>query len=156
MVLDELLHYCDVALRGMTGIVVELGDDLANSRPPLPGANSSFAILTHCLGVMEYWGGAVVAGRPIDRDRDAEFVATGSVADLAERVEVAWQRFRTDVADVPLDGRRRGEWDPDDDVPMREFTAGGVLLHVLEELCQHHGQLEITRDVLRSGRTVPP
>jgi hypothetical protein len=27
-------------------------------------------------------------------------------------------------------------------------TNGGVLLHVLEELFQHLGQLELTRDVL--------
>jgi Protein of unknown function (DUF664) len=38
---------------------------------------------------------------------------------------------------------------PDDPVPYRE-TKGAVLLHVLEELFQHLGQMEITRDVLQA------
>jgi len=28
------------------------------------------------------------------------------------------------------------------------LSQAGVLLHVLEELAQHHGQLEVLRDVL--------
>ncbi len=77
---DDFLWFVDEALDGMVGIVVELGDDLANRRPDLPGANSPYAILFHCLGVMEWWGGVAVAGRPVERDRDAEFRATGPVS----------------------------------------------------------------------------
>ena len=47
----------------MTAIVEELGDELVNRRPPFRDANSAYVILTHCLGVMEYWGGATVAER---------------------------------------------------------------------------------------------
>ena len=59
-----------------------LGDGPANRRPHLPGANSPFTIVTHCLGVMEFWAGAMIAGRPIVRNRDAEFTATGAVEEL--------------------------------------------------------------------------
>ena len=31
-------------------------------------------------------------------------------------------------------------------------TQGAVLLHIYEELAQHHGQMEITWDVLRVDR----
>jgi hypothetical protein len=31
-----------------------------------------------------------------------------------------------------------------------------VLLHVLEELCQHHGQMEIIRDALRAEAQPTP
>jgi hypothetical protein len=48
---DTFLGFCDEALVAMRDMVVELGDQLANRRPDLPGANSPFAILTHCLGV---------------------------------------------------------------------------------------------------------
>jgi len=34
----------------MLDIVTRLGDDLANRHLDLPGANSPYAILTHCLG----------------------------------------------------------------------------------------------------------
>ena len=54
---EDYLQFVHEALTGMTGIVTDLGDDLANRRPNLPAANSPFAIVTHCLGVLEYWGG---------------------------------------------------------------------------------------------------
>src|SRR5205807_5775164 len=63
----DFLWFVDQALDAMVRIVRELGDD-ANRRPELPGANSPYAILYHSLGVMEYWGGAMVAGRTIERD----------------------------------------------------------------------------------------
>src|SRR5215469_945413 len=95
---DELVSYVDRAVDQMTDIVGSLGDDLANRRPALPGANSPYAILRHCLGVMEFWGGQVVAGRAIERDRDAEFVATGSVAALIVATQDGKASFRADAA----------------------------------------------------------
>src|SRR4051812_39834254 len=132
----------------MVGIVESLGDDLANSRPGLVGANSPYAIVIHCLGVLEFWGGAMVAGRGISRDRDTEFVATGSTAGLRGRVEEARGRFETDLAALdpravpaaPVDER-------DGDLPFGQ-TQAGVLIHVFHELAQHLGQLELTRDLL--------
>lgn len=75
--ISDFLWFVDHALDEMMTIVGQLGDDTANRRPDLAGANSPYAILRHCLGVMEYWGGAMVAGRVIARDRDAEFRAHG-------------------------------------------------------------------------------
>ena len=144
----DSLGFADLALREMARIVADLGDERANRRPPFPGANSPYVILTHCLGVVEYWGGATVAERPIERDRAAEFTASGPVAPLLARAESARERLTEDVAgletwDVPRSVRR----DPDDPVPYSE-TKGAVLLHILEELFQHLGQMEITRDAL--------
>jgi len=144
----DYLWFADLALRGMARVVAELGDDLANRRPPFHGSNSPYAILTHCLGVLEYWGGATVAGRSIERDRAAEFRATGPVAPLLERAEAARQRLARDLDgfeawDAPQNVHR----DPHEPVPYSE-TKGAVLLHVLEELFQHLGQIEITRDAL--------
>jgi hypothetical protein len=147
---DDFLYYVDDALEGMVRIVSELGDNLANRRPDLPGANSPFAILFHCLGVMEYWGGEIVAGRSIVRDRPAEFLATGRVTELTEATERARQQLRADVA--ALD-----PWGPPRGVPYAHYAAlpparsqGGALLHIYEELAQHRGQMEITRDLLRA------
>ena len=82
---DDYLWFVDEALDGMVAIVTKLGDDKANRRPDIPGANSPYVILHHCLGVMEYWGGHVVAGRPTHRDRAAEFRASGPVDELVAR-----------------------------------------------------------------------
>ena len=84
--IDDYLLFVDEALDGMIEVIAELGDTLANQRPDTPGTNSPFALLTHCLGVMEYWVGHVVAGRSVHRDRDAEFGATGAVDEHVARI----------------------------------------------------------------------
>lgn len=146
---DDLLLFCDTALDGMVRIVQDLGDDLASTRPDLPGANSPFAILTHCLGVIHAWAGHRVAGRPLDRDRDAEFRARGAVADLVAQVGEVRRQLHEDVRAAAFDESLRIT-----DGHVLEHgirTQRAALLHVLEELAQHHGQMEITRDVLRAG-----
>jgi uncharacterized damage-inducible protein DinB len=145
---DDLLLFCDRAVREMGEILLTVGDHLANERPDLPGANSPYAILNHCLGVIEYWIGAVVLGRPDHRDRDAEFTASGPVAPLIERSREAMARLHDDVAgldlDAPVEGAPSKPWMRSD----RPFTRRAALVHVLEELVQHHGHMEITRDIL--------
>jgi hypothetical protein len=144
----DYLWYVDRALDAMVGIVVELGDDLANRRPDLPGTNSAYAIVTHCLGVMEYWGGGTVAERDFTRDRASEFVAQGDVADLVDRVGVARQRLAEDIAGLdPLAAPGNVRPHPDDPVPYDQ-RKGAVLVHLLRELYQHLGQMELTRDFL--------
>ena len=145
---DDYLAFVDEALDGMVEIVTGLGDDLANRRPDLSGANSPYAVLTHCLGVMAWWGGHVVAGRTVERDRDAEFQASGPVADLVAAVRTTRQAFGDDVAGADPAAPPRGTRDPEDaDLPLGR-TQGGALFHVYEELAQHRGQMEVCRDIL--------
>lgn len=149
---SAFLWFVDAALDVMAIIVRELGDELANWRPDLEGANSAYAILTHSLGVMEYWGGATVAERPVTRDRAAEFTARGEVGALLERTAAARRRLEADLAGldsmaVPGHVVRH----PGEVVPYKE-SKGAVLLHLLEELFQHLGQMELTRDLLVADR----
>jgi hypothetical protein len=146
-VTDDVLWFADDALSQMVVALRRLGDERVNERPDLPGANSPFAIVTHCLGVLEFWGGAVVAGRRVIRDRDAEFRATGRVDDLVARVDAARRQLAEDVAGVDWGAAPEVVTDPG---RPDGRTKGGVLLHLLEELYQHLGQLEITRDVLEA------
>lgn len=147
---DDYLVFLDDALDGMVAIVSELGDELANARPDIPGANSPYVVLTHCLGVIEYWAGHVVAGRTIERDRDAEFRAAGPVADLVARTRRQRAQLADDLAALDASAPPRGtdDLDPDDaDLPLGR-TQGGALIHIYEELAQHRGQMEVTRDIL--------
>jgi hypothetical protein len=148
---QEYCYFADKALDEMVEIIRELGDDRANSRPDLSGANSPYVILNHCLGVMAYWAGQVVAGREVQRDRAAEFAASGPVAELIERAERARAQLHEDAATVqpgqpPRRAPNRGSTPP----PM-EPTQGAMLLHVYEELAEHLGQLQLTRDILLAG-----
>ena len=153
---EELYWFVERALAGMLTIADELGDGQVCVRPDLPGANSAYGLVTHCLGVMEYWAGHLVAGRTVERDRAAEFVATGTVAQLRAAGEAALARFRSDLVACEPAAAPRHPADAGFLGPERELTQNGVLLHVLEELAQHHGQLEVLRDALRRDRPVQP
>jgi Protein of unknown function (DUF664) len=145
---EDLLWYVDEALDGMIAVVEELGDERANLRPDVPGTNSPYVILTHCLGVMEFWGGSVIAGRAVERDRDAEFVARGEVADLVARARRARARLAEDLATLEPTAPPRSRVDGEDaDLPLGR-TQGGAAVHIFEELAQHHGQMQGCRDVL--------
>lgn len=147
----DVLTHIDRALRGMCRTLTDLGDELANRRPNLTASNSPVAIVTHCCGVMEFWGGQVLADRSVIRDRAAEFTTTASVAETLALVAAQRARLAADLETFdggapipgPLDDRQRAD--------MGEFTGsqGGVLLHVYEELAQHRGQLDVTAHLLR-------
>ncbi len=149
---DDYLRFCDEALDGYTGIVTGLGDDLVNARlPGIPGSNSAFALVTHVAGMTARWVRTVNLGIVVPRDRDAEFTATGTVAEALAAIERTRTLLHEDARaaaphDVPLDPAH------DDDGSISYTTQGEVLLHVYEELAQHLGQLEVTRDVLLAGR----
>lgn len=120
-------------------------------RPPgLPGSDSAFAIVTHCLGVTEWWIGMQIAGRPVRRDRDAEFAATGTCDSLAGAVAAAKSLLRDDLSGQDL-AEPINDVDryPDHD-PAPHWTKAAALIHTLEELAQHHGHLDLTRDLLRA------
>jgi len=147
----DYLWFVDRALDALVQIVVDLGDDLANRQPDLPGANSAYAILTHCLGVMEYWGGGTVAERAFERDRRSEFVARGGVEELAARARTARLRLAEDIAGRDWAAAPANVFpDPVDPVPY-DLVKGAVMVHILEELYQHLGQMELTRDLLVAG-----
>ncbi len=148
---DDYLWFVDEALEGMVDILTGLGEELVNRAPDLPGANSPYAVLTHCLGVMDYWAGYVVAGRVISRDRGSEFRAAGAVADLVERTQEARRRLQVDLAGLDASAPPRGTPGRRDSALPIGRTQGGALLHVYAELAQHRGQLEISRDLLRAG-----
>jgi hypothetical protein len=148
LTLDDYVVYLDEALDGMVEIVTQLGDDRCNEKPDYPGSNSPFAILTHCLGVMEFWAGHAIAGREYTRDRPSEFVATGRLSDLLERVVESRRKLADDLSDIRFEEPPRGALSEEDRRHPLGRTQGGTLMHIYEELAQHRGQMEICRDVL--------
>ena len=145
---QDFLLFIDRALDGMVASLQKLGDELANKEPNLPGANSPYAILFHCIGVTNYWIGTLLGGRNVPRDRPAEFKAAGSVKDLSERIHGLKVQIRNDLdgfkGTAALATTPNRSPIPEDD----QWTQGRVLVHTYEELAQHHGQMELTRDIL--------
>lgn len=147
---DDLLHYCDTSLDRYAEICRDLGDDLVSRR--LDGGNSAFGLVAHVVGVMARWGRTVNRGIVVPRDRAAEFTATGTVEDALALLEAGRAALHDDVrAAVGHDRPVNPPPDEDPDDPELR-TQGAVLLHVYEELAQHLGQLEVTRDLLLARR----
>ncbi|HYN65898.1 MAG TPA: DinB family protein [Ornithinibacter sp.] len=150
---DEYLGCCDRALDAYAAVVTALGDDLVNARlADVPGSNSAFALVTHIAGMAARWGRTVNRGLLVPRDREAEFTATGTVKEALALVERTRARLHEDVRaasprEQPADPAR------EQDGTLSSSTQGDVLLHVYEELAQHLGQLEVTRDVLFARRS---
>ena len=146
------VFFVNRAIDGMLAIVGELGDERACARPGLPGANSPYVILHHCLAVLDYWGGHVVAGRDVRRDRESEFRASGPVSQLISAAAAAKRQFAEDLKTAdPASPLRRpplaSTW-----IGPVPVTQEHALLHILEDLAQHHGQAELTRDMLLARR----
>lgn len=143
--------YVDTALAKLLARADELvdagGEELLCGRPDVEGANSVYALVVHCCGVMERWGGETIAGRQIRRDRAAEFNAMGTIDQLEALVAAQRRRWVDDLADYDAGAPPRGPdgWEEGDPEPT---TQGFVVLHVIEELYQHLGHVDLTVDLV--------
>jgi hypothetical protein len=131
----------------MVQTLEELGDERANRRPDLPEANSPYAILAHCVGLTHYWIGRVCAERPYARDRDAEFRAQGSVAEMRQAVRDLQRHLQDDMQRVRLDQPALGKLEARHS-DLRDLTQDECVMRCFKELSQHQGHMDITRDML--------
>ena len=139
--------YFDRAFRGMHRVLDRLDDPTVNVQPHGPSTNSVAALITHCCGMAPFWLEHVGLDLPTDRDRDAEFVATSTVTQLRDAIDEL--RSRCEELVGRLEGtpsatyhERRAE------LPGGDRSDSSIVLHVLEELFQHLGHMELTADAL--------
>jgi hypothetical protein len=139
--------YMRHAYEQMLSVADRLGDDGVNDRPFGPDTNPVAALVVHCCAVTEFWIGHVALGRPTSRDRETEFSTTATVAELHAMVDATLVRAGADLAAID-----EGKIQPDR--TGRQFLEGGdesdgaIVLHVLEELYQHLGHIELAADAL--------
>lgn len=139
--------YLGHAYGQMLDVVDRLGDDRVNDRPLGPDTNAVAALVVHCCAVTEFWIGHVALGRPTSRDRESEFSTTATVAELHALIESTLAQVTEDLAAIDA-----GRVQPD--LTGRQFLEGGdqsdgaIVLHVLEELYQHLGHMELAADAL--------
>ena len=126
--------------------------DVDLNRPlELPESNTAFALATHLIGSAEYWVLEAAGGRPVQRQRLAEFHATGSGSELVAR----YQRWEVAMREVlaALPDERLGQianvdarYHPSLDRAL--MTTRDALLHAVEHCALHQGHLELTRQLL--------
>lgn len=134
----------------LVDLVTDMGDEAANTVPLVTGGNSAVQLLTHCCGMMRKWSSTVNLGVEVFRDRDAEFSAVSPVSELRDLAAETRSAFIADVAQTDP------ELPPANVFTNRDAfwtaTCHSVLLHIFEELCQHLGHAEITRDIVAAQR----
>jgi hypothetical protein len=120
-----------------------------NWRPSAPQTNSLYVLAFHSMGSAE---GAVIGelgGQPVERDRDAEFTASGnSAAPLSARWEALQPRLRDALA-------RLTPADMEKTVHHRRFGAmsgRAYLILTAQHPAEHAGHAELTRDLLKAAR----
>jgi hypothetical protein len=139
--------YVEHAFRGMDKVLDRLDDTTVNQRPDPWGTNTVAGLVTHCCELAPSWFLLPGLGRESTRDRDAEFAAQATVAELRQRIAEAAEQTRSLVAEFAVGPTAS-------DHPLREFMPGtdrsdaALALHVLEELFQHLGHMEVTADAL--------
>lgn len=146
---EVLIGYALEKFDAMVEIVGSLDDQTANGRLAVSGSNSPYALLTHVMGVTRRWASTVNRGIEVPRDRDAEFRACGSVTELIAEAVRQREAFIDDVTETDLDAAPAAP--PPDPPAFHLVDCRAVLVHVIEELAQHLGQLEITRDLLMAS-----
>ena len=139
--------YVRHAFTQMLEVADRLGDELVNARPLGPDTNAVAALVIHCCELTEFWLGHVGLGRTTHRDRESEFTSTATVAELRARLDATVRQTTNDLELIAAGKTQadRGGWQF---LLESDESDGALVLHVLEELYQHLGHMEITADAL--------
>ncbi len=142
--------YLRHAFTGMERVLDRLDDDLVNQIPGAWGTNTPAGLIVHCCELAPSWFEVPGLGREGVRDREAEFAAQATVAELRTRIAATVERTDA-LAEELVAGPSAGDHPLRDFMPGADRSDGALVLHVLEELFQHLGHLEVTADALAGG-----
>ena len=132
-----------------------LSEAQLNWRPPIDGGNSVYVIATHTLGNARAFVLGIACGQPLERDRLAEFRASGrDAADLTARARRLVDDIESALAGLSASDLDRRLLPPKSlwgEGEAQEISVRQAILHVVEHASIHLGQLQITRDLALRG-----
>ena len=117
---------------------------------PGPEMNSLAVLIVHLTGAERYWVGDVVKGESSDRDRNAEFQASGlSAAVLMKRITDldAYEKAAFDGMAVSVLEEERVS--PRDGRP---YSVAWALSHALEHTALHVGHIQMLSQLWKQSR----
>jgi uncharacterized damage-inducible protein DinB len=141
--------YLDHAFTGMRRVLDRLDDTSVNQRPHGPETNSVAALVVHCCELTPFWLDHVGMGHPTERDRASEFTTEATVAELRDRIDRTESRCHELVGPISS-GSTATYHELRAHLPGGDRSDPAVYLHVLEELYQHLGHMELTADAVTS------
>ena len=113
----------------------------------MPGEdmNSLAVLATHTAGAERYWISDVAGQNPSDRDRDAEFRASGlDQATLKQRLDDVLVAVEKTLESLTLEDL---EADRVSHRNQRTFTVGWSILHAMEHTAMHLGHMQMLRQL---------
>lgn len=129
------------------GIQKELAGLPVEALEWIPGEsmNSLSVLVVHLTGSERYWIGDVVLAESSNRDREAEFHASGlDVGALNQRLDDTLSYARDALARLELVDLDRQCLSPHGG---KQFSASWALLHALEHTAVHMGHIQLTRQL---------
>jgi hypothetical protein len=148
-------HILDQAVVDMSAAIEGASSEALNWQPGGDGTNSIAVLAVHSMSSTRSWL-SVATGAPLpERDRDSEFLArTRDSADLLAFVTSLRDDSRrllvsAGVPDWSVMRKTHARPSPDADP---DVTAAWALIHALEHLREHTGQMLLTR-LLWDGRS---
>lgn len=107
--------------------------------------NTFAALAVHTVSAAEFHSLHMIGRKPIDRDRDSEFVATATY----ETIETRFHTFLGELHEL-LDGMVDADFggEPATDRPDLEgWTNADWLMHTIDHIALHTGHLQIQRQL---------
>jgi hypothetical protein len=153
MSVDELKLYSemlDELAKRIAATVDGLTYEQMNWEPPIHDANSMFVIATHALECTRSWVLHIVAGKPVGRDRPAEFASAGTAADIEALASEVAHQVTSALAEVPAERLDHHSVPPQEVYgasQTRQITGRFALTHMIEHMGIHLGHLQLTRDL---------
>lgn len=146
----EVQGYIDEfnTIRGDISKAIEgLNENGANWRPLSKDANSIFAILTHIMGANRNWINQVINGETIQRDRSAEFTASGNLTELLTRWEKAWKETESILRKLKHAQLSESRSLSHPINQKDSITVQGAIIHQLNHCAVHLGHIQLTRQL---------
>jgi hypothetical protein len=143
-------RYIRKQIASIDEIMAGMSEAQLNWKPPLPGGNSVFVIATHVLGNARAWVLGIACGKRVQRDRPAEFAASGPCADFHRSADALCAEIESSLAALEagrLDVRLRPPQELWGAGEPQEMSVREALADVLEHASIHLGHVQLTRDL---------
>lgn len=139
--------YLDLFHRQLTDLTAAISGLPQAALDWQPGSetNSLCVQVVHVVGAGRYWAGDVALGEPSNRDRAAEFRASGLNETVLKGRIAAFEAYLKDgVARLKIEDLTEQHPAPGRDA---SYTVGWALMHALDHTAVHVGHSQITRQM---------
>jgi uncharacterized damage-inducible protein DinB len=146
--LSILMDLREQVKKGLDGLPNEALDWHPTTGQGDLATNSMVSIATHLAGSETFWMKEVIGGHPIQRDREAEFVARGvGASELQAKLDAAAK-----VTVEVLSSLTPAQMDESRKFRDRTVTVRWAILHVIEHTANHLGHIQLTRQLWMEQR----